>query len=58
MSFYFCRKKNFHFYIFLYLIIISFINLKCYKEEIIAFYKNKLTQIITKIFKKNLKFKI
>jgi hypothetical protein len=41
MSFHFYTKKNFHLYIFLYLVMISLIDLESYKEEIIALYKNK-----------------
>jgi hypothetical protein len=52
MSFHFRTKKNFHLYVFLYLVMISFINLESYKEEIIVLYKDKLTQIITKTLKK------
>jgi hypothetical protein len=58
MSFHFHTKKNFHFYVFLYLVMISLINLESYKEEIITLYKDKLTQIITETLKKKYKIQI
>jgi hypothetical protein len=51
MSFHFRTKKNFHLYVFLYLVMVSLIDLESYKEEIIALYKDELTQIIAKTLK-------
>jgi hypothetical protein len=58
MSFHFRTKKNFHFYVFLYLVMIPFIDLEFYKEEIITLYKDELTQIITETLKKKYKIQI